>query len=247
MNMAQAVGLRSLILQNKAMGVAQKLQINDVQRRFHAQYEKGKGALSMAQEYQMPPMAVFRAILTARLREQSSSQSKEAVKRKIKTMLQNAEERLSERDRAELEQCEAHDIITTSDQQAIQLHAAEFESAVCDVLRSSGATFQTEQEQKATGRMGEATPDLLLNPPHRIQGQDVFWIDAKDYFGSSLTGIQMKGMLRQIERYEACFGRGAVVFSLGYAEDVRVTAWHHGAVLLSMQDLVQSHTGKHPN
>ena len=85
---------------------------------------------------------------------------------------------------------------------------------------------------------GEATPDLLFESPITINGQEVFWIDAKDYFGTSLPGVQTKSMLKQVERYRTSFGPGALVFSLGCAEDIRPFAWNCGAIVLAEEDLI---------
>lgn len=238
-SMSQAESLRVRILHNQAIA-CHELHQPAKQKLFRDLYEQGRDVLSLAREFNLPPMGLFRAIVAARLIETVSIASKDALKRRIKTILQSPEETLSERDCRELRLCEAHDIITgVMYQQAMRVHAQEFENQICDIVRRTGAVFISEEEQKAGGIIhGEATPDLLFESPITINGQEVFWIDAKDYFGTSLPGVQTKSMLKQVERYRTSFGPGALVFSLGCAEDIRPFAWNCGAIVLAEEDLI---------
>lgn len=99
-------------------------------------------------------------------------------------------------------------------QHAVRAQAAGFEEVVGAALARLGAPHETEAEARAAGR--RSTPDFLLSEPTEICGRRVVWLDAKNYlyYGNRLT---LPGLKKQVRKYTAEFGPGALVFAGGVA------------------------------
>jgi hypothetical protein len=107
--------------------------------------------------------------------------------------------------------------------------AAKFECNVADFLLARGCSrFETQEAQlarmHAQGVAAAATPDFLLLEPARVNGAVCHWIEVKRSYGAGLVcdeekhWLPSKKALKQLAKYVAAFGPGAVVFSLGFAE-----------------------------
>lgn len=90
--------------------------------------------------------------------------------------------------------------------------AEAYEAEVGEALARLGAAHSTEESLRAEG--APVTPDFLLDRPLALCGQQVAWLDAKDYFyyGNPLT---LPGLKAQARKYTAAFGPGAMVFAGG--------------------------------
>ena len=85
--------------------------------------------------------------------------------------------------------------------------------------------------KKSEGR-AVITPDLLLLDDVRINGIPCAWIDAKHFFGAAL-GFPRKKTQKQVDRYVAEYGYGAVVYRHGFCNSLRLK----GAILLDSSPL----------
>jgi hypothetical protein len=114
----------------------------------------------------------------------------------------------------ELADIHAADCSSARYEPAVRARAARFELEVGRRLKSLGASFYTEDDVRAAG--GRLTPDFLIRGALRINGRVVRWLDAKSYplFDCPLTN---KNIARQVAKYTAAFGPGALVFSKGVA------------------------------
>ena len=68
-----------------------------------------------------------------------------------------------------------------------------------------------------------STPDVVFSEGSdvKINSQVVRWMDCKSYYGSGTAQSFYKKHVKQIQKYNAEFGgAGAVVFKLGYSEDL---------------------------
>lgn len=109
--------------------------------------------------------------------------------------------------------------------------AAEFEEAVCNHLRTEGVPFQTEEDLRAfyskgdqAGGDNQATPDIVLDASIVVNGQSVRWLDAKNFFGAAgydHRSLFYKNARRQAERYKQIWGPGALVYGLGFCDDLQ--------------------------
>ena len=89
-----------------------------------------------------------------------------------------------------------------------------------------------EVEQKKSEGRAVITPDLLLLDDVRINGIPCAWIDAKHFFGAAL-GFPRKKTQKQVDRYVAEYGYGAVVYRHGFCNSLRL----RGAILLDASPL----------
>jgi hypothetical protein len=121
--------------------------------------------------------------------------------------------------------------LSGNDDAKARLIAEAFESEVersvrdrlpLDVL--SRVNITTEAQRKAAAaaehRPCGPTPDLTFDPPIRINGRVVAWIDAKMLYASRV--LQKKRFMpenqltRTAEKYNAVFGPGAFIFGNGF-------------------------------
>ena len=83
------------------------------------------------------------------------------------------------------------------------------------------------------------TPDVLFRSPVFVNGQRVAWVDAKNFYGSGLAMADGKHRT-QIEKYTAEWGPGAVVFSGGLSDALRLP---DGCLLLDGSQLPSGFAG----
>lgn len=122
-------------------------------------------------------------------------------------------------------------------------HATRVEALLLEYLQSLGITCITEADQLAAAAVHSAagqvllgsstgagampstvggTPDVLFQPPIRINGQLVYWMECKCWYASSsVVGkkrqFSLDGMCKQVNKYCAKFGPGAVFFLHGFS------------------------------
>ena len=87
-------------------------------------------------------------------------------------------------------------------------------------------------EQKVTEGRAIITPDLLLLDDVRINGVPCAWIDAKHFFGADLK-FPRKKTQKQVDRYGAEYGQGAIVYRHGFCGSLRLK----GAIQLDSSPL----------
>lgn len=109
---------------------------------------------------------------------------------------------------------------------AAQALAAE--TAFAARLRTYGFQFSVEAEQRETIRLAieagsvdtvRLTPDILFSEPTRLCGIDCHWNEYKNMFGFKSDPFVHKKNKKQLQRYVAAFGKGIVVYRLGYECD----------------------------
>lgn len=133
-----------------------------------------------------------------------------------------------------------NDIFNTIDQDIIKEYADAFENKL-EYLLSKKLHFKYKTENdlriEQTEKYGKPilTPDFLLLGNYIINNKKVNWIDAKNYFGA-YTIKNKKNLKKQIEKYNKAFGKGAIVFSLGYSEKLAKT-FENDVQLFSFIDL----------
>lgn len=132
--------------------------------------------------------------------------------------------------------------LSGNDDAKARLIAEAFEAEIERFVRArlppdalSAVTITTEAQRKAAAEAEDRpygpTPDLTFEPPIRINGRTVAWIDAKMLYASCV--LQNERFMPEnrlpdtAAKYNAAFGRGAFVFGGGFCEgleaDVRAT------------------------
>lgn len=104
----------------------------------------------------------------------------------------------------------------------IKQESEEYEGVVGEYLSSHNLSFLTENDIRKLNQSGDMksalTPDFLFEQPiiieHDGKQYKVNWIDAKDY-GCWDSKLVTKKVQHQVDKYNAEFGPGALVYSCG--------------------------------
>lgn len=229
MTLLQAISLRAALLQEKTMRrhhIVVGAQAKEIVRR----YEHGQGILSLSKSYDVPPVNLFRSVLSSRGFQ----------KAKMKKCLTDPERHLEERDCKELLQACKEDIVSNPDCDKAHQQAELFESITAKFLCHQGIAFVTQdilvREQKS--RFGKiiASPDFLLLDDVTVNGKSVRWIDCKAFYGADVN-CRRFGVQKQSSRYHEYWGNGAVLFLEGFSEGL-VTMDSHACCFLSAREFM---------
>ena len=223
-SLEQALSLRAALNQEKSVYSHSKLmrRSNELSRR----YDSGESVIALSKRFDAPPVNTFRAILTGR----------GWTKTRIKDTLNKNPSKLNKRDREQFELAESVDRVSSVNQTETQTAAEVFEEILCSYFESVGVRFRRQEEllREQTKSEGRAiiTPDLLLLDDVRINGIPCAWIDAKHFFGADLK-FPKKKTQKQVDRYVAEYGQGALVYRHGFCDGLRL----RGAIQLDSSPL----------
>jgi hypothetical protein len=208
----QALSLRNALNQEKSVYSHHKLmrRSNELNRR----YDSGEDVISLSKRFDAPPVNTFRAILTGR------GWSKNRIKETLKEP-----SRLKKRDREQFELAESLDRVSSVNQEETHKASMVFEDVLYAYFDSIGVRYRTQddlmiEQKKAEGR-AVITPDLLMIDDVRINGVPCAWIDAKHFFGADLK-FPRKKTQKQVDRYVAEYGHGAIVYRHGFCDGLRI-------------------------
>jgi hypothetical protein len=223
-SLEQALSLRAALNQEKSVYSHSKLmrRSNELSRR----YDSGESVIALSKRFDAPPVNTFRAILTGR----------GWTKTRIKDTLNKNPSKLNKRDKEQFELAESVDRVSSVNQTETQTAAEVFEEILCSYFESVGVRFRRQEEllREQTKQEGRAiiTPDLLLLDDVRINGVPCAWIDAKHFFGADLK-FPKKKTQKQVDRYVAEYGQGALVYRHGFCDGLRL----RGAIKLDSSPL----------
>jgi len=223
-SLEQALSLRAALNQEKSVYSHSKLmrRSNELSRR----YDSGESVIALSKRFDAPPVNTFRAILTGR----------GWTKTRIKDTLNKNPSKLNKRDKEQFELAESVDRVSSVNQTETQTAAEVFEEILCSYFESVGVRFRRQEEllREQTKSEGRAiiTPDLLLLDDVRINGIPCAWIDAKHFFGADLK-FPKKKTQKQVDRYVAEYGQGALVYRHGFCDGLRL----RGAIKLDSSPL----------
>ena len=220
----QALSLRSALNQEKSVYSYSKLmhRANEISRRYNA----GESVVALSKRFDAPPVNTFRAVLTGR----------GWTKNRIKETLNKNPSRLNKRDWEQFELAESVDRVSSVNQTETQNAAEVFEVILCDYFSSVGVRFRRQEDLLAEQKVNEGraiiTPDLLLLDDVRINDIPCAWIDAKHFFGADLR-FPKKKTQKQVDRYVAEYGQGAIVYRHGFCGGLKL----RGAIQLDSSPL----------
>ena len=223
-SLEQALSLRAALNQEKSVYSHSKLmrRSNELSRR----YDSGESVISLSKRFDAPPVNTFRAILSGR----------GWTKTRIKETLNKNPSKLNDRDREQFELAESVDRVSSVNQTETQKAAEVFEDILCNHFSSLGVRFRRQEELLSEQTLSEGraiiTPDLLLLDDVRINGTPCAWIDAKHFFGADLK-FPKKKTQKQVDRYVAEYGQGAIVYRHGFCDGLRL----RGAIKLDSSPL----------
>ncbi|RFU24762.1 hypothetical protein B7463_g11576, partial [Scytalidium lignicola] len=125
---------------------------------------------------------------------------------------------ISELIRAALRLLPADDTLegVTARREKERLRAAEAllaEQEFCEDFRRLGYDFVNQDQQQGKFTI---TPDLRFNKPTLICGHMCYWLEFKDFFGFRKNPFVENKNKKQLRKYAAEIGPGAIVYKLGF-------------------------------
>ena len=211
-SLEQALSLRNALNQEKSVYSHHKLmrRSNELSRR----YNSGEDVISLSKRLDAPPVNTFRAILTGR------GWSKNRIKESLKQP-----SRMKPRDREQFELAESMDRVSSVNQDETHKASMVFEDVLYLFFDSIGVRYRTQEQLMAEQKKAEGraviTPDLLMIDDVRINGVPCAWIDAKHFFGADLK-FPRKKTQKQVDRYVAEYGHGAIVYRHGFCSGLKI-------------------------
>lgn len=229
----QALCIRKQLLMSKVMnGGSWKLKDTKTMKLILKEFEqKQRSLLDISLTYDLPPVSIFRAIVSARVLRaypQFTSLNKaNPAGRIIQSIINEANPNqlktfLTEWEVNELRIAKEHDIIGYNDHSTA---AEDWEKVIYDFLDSQQINYITENTLKYYGYGGQGTPDcLLVDDDVRIHGKHVRWIEFKSFYASGLKQneyFMKKTVGKQVEKYGKAFGKdGVVILKHGFSAEI---------------------------
>ncbi|KAL3939593.1 MAG: hypothetical protein SGBAC_005706 [Bacillariaceae sp.] len=212
MTLSQAISLRSAVLQDKTMNRHHAV-LGRHAKEITNRYQRGQGILSLAKQYDSPPVNLFRTVLAG----------KGFQKFQIKQCIKTPENHLNERDCQEFLKACREDVVSNPNCDAAHEQAEVFETITEQFLKDLGVAYLTQtdliKEQKPKFGKIVASPDFLLLDDVMVNGHHVRWIDCKAFYGANVN-CRKKGVRKQTARYQEYWGSGAVIFLEGFSESL---------------------------
>ena len=204
-NLEQIQSIKSSYIKNKMIKKHSYLIAKS--KNIICDYENKLGILEISQKYDGSPLNIMRIIL-------SKTNSKEKVKK-----LFNNPQLLNNYDKEQFIIAKDNDAFALINQDTIQEHAANFEKQIEKVLIKNKIQYKTQEdltrEQIKSHGKAFSTPDFLITSELLINGNQIKWIDAKNFYGSNTNFIKSK-INDQTKKYIKNYGNGSIVFNLGF-------------------------------
>jgi hypothetical protein len=176
-------------------------------------YKNNKDVLYISKKYDGSPINILRIILSKR-------NSKEQVKK-----LFNNPTLLNDYDYKQFILAKKNDDYALVNNNEILKKADEFEYKIEKILIKMGVKYKTQKdlvkEQNELYGNPISTPDFLIEDELIINGEEIKWIDAKNFFGSNCKFVKSK-LIKQTNKYIKNYGKGSVIFNLGFNQSYKV-------------------------
>lgn len=124
-------------------------------------------------------------------------------------------------DKTQFELGKKYDIYTIINNNEILRQSLNFEKEVENILIQNNIKYKT-QEELTIEQKGNVvcTPDFLITSDLQINGFEVKWIDAKNFYGANTHFIRNK-ILKQTKKYLDNYGNGCIVFKYGVCDKLQ--------------------------
>jgi hypothetical protein len=250
----QALCIRKQLMMSKVMnGASWKLKDTKTMKLIVKEFEqKQRSLLDISHTYDLPPVSIFRAIVSARVLtaypQFNSLDRTNPAGRIVQSIINEANTNqlkmfLTEWEIHELHIAKEHDIIVYYNDNSTA--AEDWEKAIYDYLNLQQINYITENTLKYYGYAEHGTPDcLIVDNDVRIHGKRVRWIEFKSFYASGLKQNEYftkKTVGKQVEKYGKAFGKdGAVILKHGFSTEIcrryPSTLFLDGGVLHSKND-----------
>lgn len=184
--------------------------------KLYGSFQKGSSIVDLSMRYDFPPMSIVRQFLLLKNN-----------KKMVKDLLRNPDKINDKKLRDEVKRIDENnlDIYVRIDQSNTHELSEQFEIKLGEFLTKHNIRFRTQEElsEEQIKKHGKAinTPDFLLMDDVKLNGHSIRWIDAKNFFGSNSWHTK-ESIKRQTRKYIDRWGKGAIIFSLGYSAQLKI-------------------------
>lgn len=224
--MYQLQSLRNALMKAKVIKNYQRAQSDKTVAPAAAAYANGMPILLLARERDLPPLNLLHSIF---LRTYNSRQ-RAAIDNVFKEQIP-PENVLGDRDLRQYRIAYRNDADSRFNQQLVADIAAHNELALIEYFRAAGVGLRTQEDLVAEQikKFGRATltPDILFADPVHVNGVRVYWLDYKNYVGTTVPFLRISNT-EQAAKYAAEWGTGVLCYNGGYVADLSIT----GAILV---------------
>jgi hypothetical protein len=192
-------------------------KIKNMARKLYQQYRKDMSLQDLAVRYDFPALGIARQFLLLKY-----------SKGKVKEMMKDPDTISNDKLKADVKYVIDNrlDLFITADQADQAQYAMDYEEHIGNYLTDNNVKFKTQEElsdiQISESGRAICTPDFLLVTPTIINGAEVKWIDAKNFYGAK-TFMISKSIEKQIKKYVNAYGSGSIFFSQNYSIELRNT------------------------
>lgn len=205
------LSIRASLMRNHMMMTHKKLIKN--KKDIINDYEKNHiDILDLTTKYDGSPLNLLRIIFENK------------YDKKLQKIIKN-DDILDKRDDEQLNIAIQNDIYALINQDEIIKKAEEFEDKVALYLDKLNVKYKTQkelyEEQLKEEGIVTITPDFLILNKFYINGVQINWIDAKNFYGANSNFVYTK-IKKQTKKYIKEWGKGALVFNLGYSSVMNI-------------------------
>ncbi len=190
------------------------------------EYNDGKDVLTLSGQFDISPLNILREVFTYK------------YKTKLTKLILNPNI-LNEYDSEQLKIAIDNDDYALIDNSEVMKASENFEKQIGDFLKSHNIRYLTQEdlvkEQIKTHGHPINTPDFLIKSDLYINNYKINWIDAKNFYGSTVPFIKDK-IKKQTKKYLNTWGPGSIIFSLGSNENLKFT----NILFLDYQNLINN-------
>lgn len=182
-------------------------KVYNKRKELNNEYNNKIDILELVKKYNISPLTIFRIILRTRGFD----------KKKIKKIITN--KLLNKYDLEQLDKAIKNDWFAGIDKEKQLKKSLEYENKIQKFLNKYKIKYDTQDnliEKKSL-----LTPDFLIKSKLQINGNRVYWIDAKNFYGA-YTKSNLYNLKKQAKKYNDAFGSGAFIFSNNFSNKLKI-------------------------
>ena len=207
----QIKSIRSGYIKNHMIKTHYKITKNV--KKIIKDYNKNMSVLELSKKYNGSPLNILRVIF------------KQIYSKKRAKNFFSHPNLLKPKDFVQFQLAKKHDIFALVNQDQVVEQANLFEESIQNILDINNIRYitQTELVEEQTRKYGKPinTPDFLIKTPIKINGYEVNWIDAKNFYGANVKFIK-DSLIDQTKKYINTYGSGCVVYKLGFNDEFAI-------------------------
>jgi hypothetical protein len=216
--------IRSSYTKNHMINNHQKLIKNS--HKIINDYSNGKSVLEISGQFDVSPLNILREVFLSK------------YKTKLTKLIIHPDI-LSSHDKDQLSIAIENDDYALIDGTEVMKESVGFEKQIEHFLNKNSIKYITQEElvKEQIKKYGQPinTPDFLIKSDLYIGNYKINWIDAKNFYGSTVPFVKNK-IKKQTLKYLNEWGSGSIIFSLGFNQNLKFT----NILFLGFQDLLNN-------